>query len=200
MLSLCFCDACDLGLSEVGVDATDLARTIREAFDRGADSMEEALGENLDVVRAYRVALSTTLQHDVIDAAREVQSDARVTIHASANPWATGSFPASTVATLSQATGAVANCWDSDNAGRELAALGPLTSDLGAYLRLDHDWRHLEDDLAHYRELGVSELHLYHLGLMSPSSAQSASRIVNAWTSHAEVVNMDRVEESLNDG
>jgi hypothetical protein len=200
LLSLCFCGACEVGLSESGVDAARLAHTVRDALDRGANSMEEALGDDVDAVVTYRVGLSTTLQHDVIEAAREVQPDARVTIHASANPWATGSFPASTSSTLALAASAVANCWDADNAERELSALGALTQELGAYLRLDHDRPELDNDLARYRELGVSDLHLYHLGLLSTSSAQNAARLISTWTSHVDAVTMDRVEESLNDG
>jgi hypothetical protein len=75
-----------------------------------------------------------------------------------------------------------------------------MTKDLGAYLRLDHEWDRVDDDLARYASLGVRELHLYHLGLMSKTSTESAARIVSRWTSRDGVTNTDDVEESLSDG
>lgn len=75
-----------------------------------------------------------------------------------------------------------------------------MTKELGAYLRLDHEWDHVDDDLARFASLGVRELHLYHLGLMSAASADSAARIVSRWKSRVDTANMEQVEESLNDG
>jgi hypothetical protein len=135
-----------------------------------------------------------------MDAAREVDPRATLTLHASASPWATGSFPASSPETLALATCAVANCWNAGSAGDELSELGAMTNDLGAYLRLDHQWGRVDDDLARYASLGVRELHLYHLGLMSKTSAESAARIVSRWTSRVDAPHTDEVEESLNDG
>jgi hypothetical protein len=94
---------------------------------------------------------------------------------------------------------AVANCWDPERAEHELAGLGEITANLGAYLRLDHDWPNLESDLTRYASLGVNELHLYHLGLLSQSSAGTAARMSRGWTLGART-NIDRVEEALNDG
>jgi hypothetical protein len=89
---------------------------------------------------------------------------------------------------------------DPESAERELGELGALTTNLGAYLRLDNDWSHLDSDLARYASHGVSELHLYHLGLMSQSSAATASRIVKQWKPSVGATNTDQIGEPLNDG
>jgi hypothetical protein len=200
LLSLCFCHDCEIGLSGVGVDPLDLARRIREALARGATTMEDALGDDATPVAAYRQSLSTDLQRELIESAREVQPDTTITVHASADPWATGSFPTSSSASLAGATCAVANCWDAESAERELAGLGANTTNLGAYLRLDHDWSHLENDLTRYAGLGVNELHLYHLGLLSQSSAETAVRMIREWSTEVRPTNIDQIEEALGDG
>jgi hypothetical protein len=200
LMSICFCRACEVALSNIGVDPVDLSRVIREGLAREVTSMEEALGNYTSAVANYRVSVATTLQCELMEAAREVDPRATITLHASANPWATGSFSASSPEALTAATCAVANCWDPESAGGELSDLGAMTKDLGAYLRLDHEWGRVDDDLTRYASLGVRELHLYHLGLMSKIGAESAARIVTRWTSSADATNMDEIEESLNDG
>lgn len=199
LLSICFCRACEGALASVGVDPVDLSRMIREGLARDVTSMEEALGEYTSAVQTYRVSLATSLQRDLMGAAHSVDPSATITLHASASPWATGSFSASSPETLRGAC-AVANCWDADGAEVELHALGDMTNNLGAYLRLDRPWDHVDDDLARYASLGVGELHLYHLGLMSSTSAESAARVVSRWTSGVGTVTRDTVEETLNDG
>jgi len=199
LLSTCFCRACEGALANLGIDPVALARTIREGLARGVTSMEEALGEVSPAVARYRGSLSTTLQSDLLDAAHEVDPAATLTLHASANPWATGSFPSTSHEVLTRATCAVANCWTAQSVEDTLHELGALTSNLGAYLRLDHQWDRVDEDLARYATLGVRELHLYHLGLMSQASADAAARIVSGWTSRVGAANMDDVEESLND-
>jgi hypothetical protein len=200
LLSLCFCHACEIGLSDAGVDAIDLARRVREALTHGDTTMEDALGDDTAAVVTYRQSVSTDLQIELIEAAREVQAETTITVHASANPWATGSFPTSTSKSLASVACAVANCWNPDSVERELAGLGAITANLGAYLRLDHDWPHLENDLARYAELGVNELHLYHLGLLSHSSYDTAARMIREWKSEVRATNIDHIEEALDDG
>jgi hypothetical protein len=73
-------------------------------------------------------------------------------------------------------------------------------TNLGAYLRLDHDWSHLENDLTRYAGLGVNELHLYHLGLLSQSSAETAVRMIREWSTEVRPTNIDQIEEALGDG
>ncbi|MGC2168179.1 MAG: hypothetical protein WA580_03670 [Acidimicrobiales bacterium] len=199
LLSLCFCRACSDGLRDDGIDADELARTVRQALARSAPTMGDALGEMSDAVETFRSSRSTNLQLEVIDAARQVNGEASITLHASANPWATGSFAPSSGTNLALVNCAVANCWDESVAEDELGSLKPMTSNLGAYLRLDHDWSRAEQTLAHYSEIGVRELHLYHLGLMSATSLANAQRLTSAWRRRSGV-GLDQIEESLSDG
>jgi hypothetical protein len=198
LLSICFCRACEVALSDIGVDPVDLTRMIREGLAQGVTSMEEGLGGYASMVATYRVSLATTLQRELMEAARAIDPSATLAVHASASPWATGSFPASSPEALTDATCAVANCWSRQDAAGELSGLSTMTKRLGAYLRLDREWDHVDDDLARLASLGVRELHLYHLGLMSTSSAESAARLVSQWNSSDKSVN--QIEETLSDG
>jgi hypothetical protein len=200
LLSICFCRACEVALSNIGVDPVDLSAMIRRELARGVTSMDEGLGDYAPAVAQYRVSLATALQRELMEAARAVDPSATLTLHASASPWATGSFPASLPEVLTKATCAVANCWNAKDVADELGGLGSMTKKLGAYLRLDQEWDHVDDDLARFASLGVRELHLYHLGLMSTTSADSAARIVSRWNSSVDSTNTDQIEESLNDG
>jgi hypothetical protein len=199
LLSICFCRACEAALSSIGVDPVDLSRVIRDGLSRDVTSMEECLGDYTSAVGKYRASLATELQHELLQAARAVDPLATLTVHASANPWATGSFSASSLEALARATCAVANCWNPQSAEGELTGLGALTKDLGAYLRLDQEWGRVDEALSRYASLGVRELHLYHLGLMSKASFESASQIVSRWTSGAHAKITDDVEESLSE-
>jgi hypothetical protein len=199
LLSICFCRACEAALASIGVDPVDLSRVIREGLSRDVTSMEECLGDYMPAVAKYRASLATDLQVELLHTARAVDPLATLTIHASANPWATGSFSASSPEALSRATCAVANCWSPEDAEGELSALAALTKDLGSYLRLDREWGRVDEDLARYASLGVRELHLYHLGLMSRTSLGSAARIVSRWASRDHATTTDEVEETLND-
>jgi hypothetical protein len=200
LLSICFCPACEAAFSDIGIDPVNLSRVIRERLARDVTSIEECLGDDTSAVATYRVSLATTLQRELLEAARAVDPRATLTVHVSASRWATGSFPATSPETLTMATCAVANCWSSEEVAGELSALGAMTNNLGAYLRLDHDWSRVDDDLSRYASLGVRELHLYHLGLMSTTSAKSASSIVSRWSAHVAAPSTDTIEESLNDG
>lgn len=199
LLSLCFCDACAAGMRDVGIDPAELALTVRQALARSTSTMEDALGVTCAATAAFRVSRSTTLQRDVTEAARQVNGEASVTLHASASPWATGSFAATTADALTLVNGAVANCWGESRATRELADLGPMTSNLGAYLRLDHEWSANEGIVSHYAEVGVRELHLYHLGLLSETSLGNAQRLTSTWRRTGDA-RLDQIEESLSDG
>ncbi len=198
LLSLCFCFACADAMREVGIDPEELARTIRQALAHSASTMEDALGVMCKAVSDFRSSRSTTLQLDVIEAARQVNGEASVTLHASANPWATGSFAATTVDALAPVNSAVANCWDESRTEHEIRELGQMTSGLGAYLRLDHEWSDSERILSRYADMGVRDLHLYNIGLLSATSLSNALRLMSTWRRRSGV-GFDQIEESLND-
>lgn len=185
LLSICFCSACRLGLQDWDVDPDELAASIRAALTGPSGSIEEALGEErAGRVGRYRASLSSTLRDELVDAARSVRADATFTVHASASVWATGSFPAlGEVNGAPQLTSVVANCWNQERAEAELATMAEAlagTARLGAYVRADRVERAPEATIDRYYDLGVDELHLYHLGLFNRSSLETARLLVGA--------------------
>ncbi len=185
LLSICFCRSCRDALSESDLDPADLARRIRRALSGPVASMESALGEDLAVrVANFRARLSSSLRSELTERVRAVRADATVTVHASTSPWATGSFPAlGDTAHVEQLTTVVANCWSETTAERELAQMKELVgqkANLVAYVRADLVAGDPAETIERYRNLGVNELHLYHLGLFNRSSLEVARELVVA--------------------
>ncbi len=161
--------------------------------------MEDALGVMCAAIAAFRLSRSTNLQLDVIEAARQVNGEASVTLHASASPWATGSFAATTVDALALVNCAVANCWDESRAEHEIAELGPMTSNLGAYLRLDHEWSASERILSHYAEVGRARTSPLPPRIAVRDESGNAQRLASTWRRRGDA-RLDQIEESLSDG
>jgi hypothetical protein len=186
LLSLCFCDACEVRFSAAGMDSDRLAQLARAGIDVGAGTVEECLGDDLAAaVAAVRAAVAQQLRALLVDACHAVAPDARITLHGSADPFATGSFP-----TLQPAVGAgvdavVANCWTPAAGARQIAELNSLTTRetaVGAYLRLDRDWAAGETTrqrLQDYLAAGLTELHLYHLGLLGRQGLEDLRGVVD---------------------
>jgi hypothetical protein len=185
LLSLCFCSACRRDLVDVGVDVDELLRRVRAGVDGNAASMQDALGhEVVAQVLARRNRSATQLRSGLVERIRGVRSDATITLHASASGWATGSFSPFGGADASIVVDTVvANCWNPSASEHELASLHDLVegaSNVGAYLRLDHGWSDEEEvrhRLSRYRDAGMTEMHLYHLGLLSSPGIDSARRV-----------------------
>jgi hypothetical protein len=185
LLSLCFCAACRKVQRSCGLDADEIAAKVRDGVDDNVSSPEVALGKDLaDEVAKYRVAIGTALRDAIIARVRDVQPEATVTIHASARRWATGAFPALGPQPWSTSFNAVVtNAWERVWAEDELRAMAHVVDgrvELGAYLRLDRGWN--EDDnyetLNRYVRAGATELHLYHLGLLTPQSSMDAADVI----------------------
>ena len=187
LLSLCFCEACRLGLAQFGIDVDDLARIVRDAVGTDAPTLEAALGSDLaSEVGKYRSKLSTQLRLLIVERVRELQPDAAITLHGSASIWATGSFPTTGDAdTLSGIDTTVARCWDATSAEEELTALNDLVAgarSVGAYLRMDQGWADestVAKRFSRYIEAGMDELHLYHLGLLSRHGLGATREVID---------------------
>jgi hypothetical protein len=161
---------------------------VRTGIDEDASSPEAALGNKLaDQVAKYRLTLGTALREAIIERVRVVQPEATITLHASARRWATGSFPALSAQPWSRSINAVvANAWEPASAEDELRAMASVVDDrakVGAYLRLDRDWSGDGNDvtLRRYVRAGVTELHLYHLGLLTKVSSRAAASVVESF-------------------
>jgi hypothetical protein len=185
LLSLCFCVACRRAQRECGLDPDEIAAKVRTGIDQDVGSPEAAFGKELaDEVARYRHTLGTALREAIFESVRVLAPEAKITIHASAGRWATGSFPAlSAQPWRSSITAVVANAWDRSTAEDELRAMTNVVdgrANLGAYLRLDRDWNVGDTDatLRRYVSAGVSELHLYHLGLLTKESTRTAASVV----------------------
>ncbi len=186
LLSICFCDACSRALDRRGVDPRELATRVRRGVDDGAPTIGAALGDELaSEVWAVRREIGATLQSEVIDAALALRRELNVTLHTSARPLATGSFPELGSGVVERLAGVVANAWDTTTADGEIAALEAAPDrrcEVGAYLRLDRRSEPADATIDRYRAAGVTQWHLYHLGLLDRRSLDTARRVVNLAT------------------
>jgi hypothetical protein len=188
LLSLCFCAACRRSQRECGLDPDEIAAKVRTGIDDDASSPEGALGNELaDQVAKFRLTLGTALREAIIERVRDVQPEATITLHASARRWATGAFPALSAQPWSKSIDAVvSNAWEPASAEDQLRALASVVdgrAKVGAYLRFDRDWSGDGNDetLRRYVRAGVTELHLYHLGLLTKESATTAASVVQSF-------------------
>lgn len=116
---------------------------------------------------------------------RSVDPNVRITVHGSDDPWATGSFATLQPALGEGIDGVVASCWDPTAGGQRISGLRALAgpgTEVGAYLRLDRGWSagELTDRrLQEYLTSGMSELHLYHLGLLGQQGLATLRAIVD---------------------
>jgi hypothetical protein len=192
LLAICFCARCCRALADLGIDVDRLRHLVREGVDGTFESVEEALGEELaEPVATYRGDLAASLRREIAQGLRATPRDLAVTVHASGDRWATGAFSApGESSTLADVDTVVANCWDGDRARHELGSLSQLLRGrcaLGAYLRLDRGWQDgtIDATLARYARSGMTELHLYHLGLVSQPGLDLARRLARAGRSLA---------------
>jgi hypothetical protein len=188
LLSLCFCAACRKSQRELGLDPDEIAAKVRIGIDEAAPSPEAALGDELaDEVARFRLTLGTALREAIIERVRTVQPEATITVHASAQRWATGSFPALGARPWSTSIDAVvANAWEPASAEDDIRSMASVVdgrAELGAYLRLDRGWSGdaIDENLRRYVRAGVTELHLYHLGLLTTESARTAASVVESF-------------------
>jgi len=186
LLSLCFCRACTDRYAAAGIDVERLTTVVREGVDAGRGPLGESLGSLAPVMAEVRTGIATELRTLLVDRVRAVAPDTRITLHASADPWATGSFPTVMPALGEGVDAVIASCWDvAGGAGRirGLRELVPADVAVGAYLRLDRDWREggaTRTRLRKYIDAGMREVHLYHLGLLGREGLRTMGRVVDS--------------------
>jgi hypothetical protein len=186
LLSLCFCRACQGRYAAAGVDRDRLAQLVRAGVDTGLGTVEDSLGDRLaEQVAAIRTSITSQLRELLVARCRQIEPRVRITVHGSSDPWATGSFATLQPAVGEGIDGVVASCWDPPAGSRrikDLHALAAPGTEVGAYLRLDFGWpgdettdRRLQD----YLTSGMSELHLYHLGLLGHQGLATMRRVID---------------------
>jgi hypothetical protein len=185
LLSLCFCRACTARYAGAGIDVDRLTKVVRQGVDGSSGTLEETLGSLAPALTDVRTAIAAELRTLVVGRARAVAPNTRITLHGSADPWATGSFAPIRPALREGVDAVVASCWDvAGGAGsiRGLRQLVPADVEVGGYLRLDRDWSEdgtTDSRLREYIDAGMDELHLYHLGLLGREGLRTLQKVVD---------------------
>lgn len=183
LMSLCFCPSCRAGYAGQGLDPDELAHTVRAALepvwqgapsDGGWSGVEKLLGETeAAATRAWRDDTARTLQEAVVTAVRAAAPDGfRILLHADPVSYRCGANAGVDPAhILSVADGVVVPCTGGPGPltpfaaharpDTVLAANFTIVSGMGASPGT------FAEDAARARELGATELRLYHAGLAS---------------------------------
>ncbi|MEU1804413.1 hypothetical protein [Streptomyces sp. NPDC019937] len=170
LLSWCFCGSCLARYEAAGLDPRHLRHQVMDAVD-GSAPLSPAL---LSTLREIRTTLTADLRREVLAAA---SGPLPLTLHASADPWATGPFATIADAPALPVTTLVASAWTSAGQGAaNLTALRPLAAPdtrLAAYVPAlpprPADPSALAAEWTTCLAAGADELHLYHAGLASPA-------------------------------
>ncbi|MFB6936566.1 hypothetical protein [Streptomyces chartreusis] len=183
LMALCFCPVCKEGYGAQGLDAGELAASVRDALeplwqgapdDGGWAGVEKLLGvRTAAATRAWRDERARTLQEAAVRAVRDAAPDGfqvllhadPVTHHVGANA---GVDPAHI---LSVADGVVVPCAGGPALLTPFAEQGRpdavLAANLGVVSGMGGSPGTLAEDAARARELGATQIRLYHAGLAS---------------------------------
>jgi hypothetical protein len=176
LLSICCCSACAEGWQEAGLDPRATRELLRErvlsVIATGDLSVtDDGLPDDLrDALLANRQHFTDLLRTEVLAA---ISTGARIVLHGSPDPWATGALPGLTPSAGKDAACVVVPAWQPGQATLDLVATAQAEqpADVGAYVTAVAaapvpDIVGYVDDLA---DAGARELHLYHLGLGGPA-------------------------------
>ncbi|MEV7888418.1 hypothetical protein ACWD3I_17970 [Streptomyces sp. NPDC002817] len=183
LMALCFCAVCREGYAAQGLDADELAAAVRDALeplwqgapdDRDWAGVEKLLGASVAAAtRAWRDETARTLQEAAVGAVRAAAPDGfqillhadPVTYHVGANP---GVDPAHI---LSVADGVVVPCAGGPGLLTPFAEQGRtdavIAANFGVVSGMGGSPSTLAKDAVRARELGATEMRLYHAGLAS---------------------------------
>jgi hypothetical protein len=176
LLSICCCSACAAGWQEAGLDPHETRVVLRErvlSIIAGGDLTvtDDGLPDDLrGALLANRQHFTDLLRAEVLAA---IGTGARIVLHGSPDPWATGALPGLTPSAGKDAACVVVPAWQPGPASIDLvaAAQAEQPADVGAYVTAVAaaavpDIAGYVGDLA---DAGARELHLYHLGLGGPA-------------------------------
>ncbi|GAA2289310.1 hypothetical protein OKJ48_44125 [Streptomyces kunmingensis] len=187
LMSLCFCADCCEGYARHGLDADELARSVRdaleplwrgEASDDGWATVEKQLGaETATATRAYRDTTARTLQEAAVAAVREAAPTGfQVLLHADPVSYHCGANAGVDPAhILSVADGVVVPCTGGAGLLRPFAEQGKgvVAANLTVVRGMGGSPATLAEDARAARDLGADQLRLYHAGL-APDADLSA--------------------------
>ncbi|QJT00913.1 hypothetical protein G9272_11830 [Streptomyces asoensis] len=184
LMALCFCPACRAGYGERGLDAEALSAAVREALEplwQGAPDggggwaeIEKLLGEETAAAtRAWRDETARTLQESAVRAVRDAApAGFQVLLHADPVTYHVGANPGVDPAhILSVADGVVVPCAGGPGLLAPFAGQGRagavIAANFGVVSGMGGSPGTLTADMARARELGATEVRLYHAGLAS---------------------------------
>ncbi|MFJ8823505.1 hypothetical protein ACIREE_17130 [Streptomyces sp. NPDC102467] len=189
LMSLCFCADCRTGYAQHGLNADELARSVRDALEpvwRGAAAddgwvtVEKLLGaEVATATRAYRDATARSLQEAAVAAVRDAApAGFQVLLHASPVSYHCGANVGVDPAhILSVADGVVVPCTGGADPVRPFAAQGKgvVAANLTVVRGMGGSPDTLAEDARAARDLGATELRLYHAGLASDADLKTVT-------------------------
>jgi hypothetical protein len=174
LLSVCCCDAC----ADAWQTPRDtVVRSLREAVierlaEAASGASQTGLPDELETeLLLGRQAATDALRAEVL----ATLGEQAVALHASLDPWVTGALPGLTPAAGDEVDSVVLPCWQPGEASvataREARVSLPDDTAIGSYVTVTAA-QPLPDPAGYVRALGdagVTELHLYHLGLAGPA-------------------------------
>ncbi|MET8946564.1 hypothetical protein ABZX30_24075 [Streptomyces sp. NPDC004542] len=190
LMALCFCPACRAGYAAQGLDADGLAASVRAALeplwqgaatdDGGWAGVEKLLGEETAAAtRAWRDRTARTLQEDAVAAVRAAAPEGfQVLLHADPVSYHCGANAGVDPAhILSVADGVVVPCAGGTGPLTPFAGQGRPDAVIAANFTVVSGMGGspgtLAADAARARELGATQLRLYHAGLASDGDLAS---------------------------
>ncbi|MGW2824885.1 hypothetical protein ACWC24_28355 [Streptomyces sp. NPDC001443] len=193
LMALCFCPDCRTGYERRDLDPDALASAVRDALEplwRGRAEEEggwtgvvKLLGETYaDATRAWRDATARTLQEDAVAAVRAAAPDGfQVLLHADPVSYHCGANAGVDPAhVLSVADGVVVPCTGGPGLLAPFAEQGRRAAVVAANLTVVSGMggspHALAADAARARDLGATELRLYHAGLASDADLEAVRR------------------------
>ncbi|MGY0487288.1 hypothetical protein [Streptomyces sp. WG-D5] len=189
LMSLCFCAACREEYAQQGLDPVELAVTVRSALDpvwrgQGADdgwvTVEKLLGaETAAATRAHRDTTARSLQEAAVTAVRAAAPDGfQVLLHADPVAYHCGANAGVDPAhILSVADGVVVPCTGGAGLVRPFAERGGavVAANFTVVRGMGGSPDTLTEDARAARELGATELRLYHAGLASDGDLETVA-------------------------
>ncbi|MFF4271415.1 hypothetical protein [Streptomyces sp. NPDC001536] len=183
LMALCFCAVCREGYGAQGLDADELAAAVRDALEplwQGAPDdgdwtgVEKLLGASVAAAtRAWRDETARTLQETAVAAVRAAAPDGfQVLLHADPVTYHVGANAGVDPAhILSVADGVVVPCAGGPGLLTPFAEQGRqgavIAANFGVVSGMGGSPGTLVEDAARARELGATEIRLYHAGLAS---------------------------------
>ncbi|MFF3496975.1 hypothetical protein ACFYWS_37185 [Streptomyces sp. NPDC002795] len=189
LMSLCFCDTCREGYAQQGLDPVELAVSVRSALDPvwrgevtddGWGTVEKLLGaEVAAATRAYRDTTARTLQEAAVTAVRAAApAGFQVLLHADPASYHCGANAGvDPEHILSVADGVTVPCTGGADLVRPFAeqGRGVVAANLTVVRGMGGSPSTLARDARAARDLGATQLRLYHAGLASDGDLEAVA-------------------------